>query len=68
MAEDQGAVQDAAARLPAPLLERILGKDKPNEADRKAITAGANEALKGFMQKSVADTKPAPQPEAGAVP
>ena len=57
MAEAQRAVQDAAARLAAPLLERVLGADKLNDEDRKAVTDAASAALQGFLPKPV--TEPA---------
>jgi len=55
MAEAQRAVQDAAARLEAPLHERLLGADKLNDEDRKAVIEIAGRALRGFTQKSGAD-------------
>jgi len=57
MAEAQRAVKDAAARLAAPLLERVLGADKLNDEDRKAVTDAASAALQGFLPKPV--TEPA---------
>ncbi|MEO8935913.1 MAG: alternate F1F0 ATPase, F1 subunit alpha [Burkholderiaceae bacterium] len=51
MAEAQRAVQDAAARLPAPLRERLLGADKLNDEDRKAVTDSAAAVLKAFLPK-----------------
>ncbi len=68
MAEAQGAVQDAAAQLPAPLIERMLGQDKLNDADRQAITDGAKRALKGFVPKPDDNSRPADAPAGGATP
>ncbi|MEO7642405.1 MAG: F0F1 ATP synthase subunit alpha, partial [Ramlibacter sp.] len=56
MAEAQRAVQDAAAQLAEPLRERLVGADKLNEEDRKAVTDSAGAALKAFL----------PKPDAGA--
>ena len=57
MAEAQRAVQDAAAKLPALLIERMLGEDKLEDEDRKAVTASATEALKSFLPKPEAALK-----------
>jgi F-type H+-transporting ATPase subunit alpha len=62
MAEAERAVQDAASKLPAPLIERMLGQDKLNDEDRKAVMTGAAEALKGFQPT------PEPAPQARAIP
>ncbi|MEO7938342.1 MAG: alternate F1F0 ATPase, F1 subunit alpha [Burkholderiaceae bacterium] len=51
MAEAQRAVQDAAAQLDAPLRERMLGTDKLNDQDCKAVIASAEAALKTFLPK-----------------
>ena len=51
MAEAQHAVQDAAARLAAPLRDRLLGAKKLGNEDRKAVVDAARAALKGFMRK-----------------
>ncbi len=59
MAEAQRAVQATAARLPAPLLERLLGADKLNDEDRQAVTDLAGAALKTFLPKP--DSEPAPE-------
>jgi F-type H+-transporting ATPase subunit alpha len=59
MAEAQHAVQDAAAGLAAPLLERLLGTDKLNDEDRSTVTESARAALKGFLPEP--DAKPAKQ-------
>ena len=58
MARAQLAIQDAAVRLPTPLRERMLGKDKLKDEDHKAITDSAAAALKGFT----------PNPDAESVP
>jgi len=55
MAEAQRAVQNAAAELAAPLLERLLGADKLNDEDRKAVTELAGTALKVFLPKPDAE-------------
>ena len=60
MAEAQSAVRDVAARLPAPLCERMLGVDKLGDEDRKAVTDAAESVLKAFRQK------PESEPLAGA--
>ncbi len=57
MAEAQRAVQDAAAQLAAPLRERLLGENKLNDEDRRAVTDIAGAALKGFLPKP--DAEPA---------
>jgi len=49
MAEAQRAVQHAATRLAAPLRERLLGENKLNDDDRKAVIDIAGAALKGFL-------------------
>ncbi|MEO7335961.1 MAG: hypothetical protein ABIV63_05195, partial [Caldimonas sp.] len=56
MAEAQRAVQGAAAKLDAPLLERLVGTDKLSEEDRKGVTDSARAALKAFLPKT--DAKP----------
>ena len=57
MAEAQRAVQDAAAKLDAPLRERLLGAGKLNDADRKAVIDSAAAVLKAFLSKP--DAEPA---------
>ena len=57
MAEAQRAVQDAVARLAAPLRERMVGENKLNEADCVVIINNAAEVLKAFMKKP--DPEPA---------
>lgn len=57
MAEAQRAVQDAAAKLDAPLRERLLGAGKLNDADRKAVIDSAAAVLKAFLPKP--DAEPA---------
>ncbi len=57
MAEAQRAVQAAAARLPAPLRERLAGADKLSDEDRQAMTDLAGAALKALSPKQ--DAKPA---------
>jgi F-type H+-transporting ATPase subunit alpha len=56
MVEAQRAVQDAAAKLDAPLRERLVGPKKLSEEDRLAVTDAARAALKPFLQKP--DDKP----------
>jgi F-type H+-transporting ATPase subunit alpha len=51
MAEAQRAVQDAAAKLAAPLCERLVGTNKLNDEDRKAVTDSARAALRAFLPK-----------------
>ena len=57
MAEAQRAVQAAAALLAEPLRERLVGADKLDDEDRRAVTDRAAAALAGFLPKS--DEKPA---------
>jgi len=57
MAEAQRAVQAAAALLAEPLRERLVGADKLDGEDRRAVTDRAAAALAGFLPKS--DEKPA---------
>jgi F-type H+-transporting ATPase subunit alpha len=57
MAEAQRAVQDAAAKLDAPLRERLVGTDKLSDEERKTVTESARAALKSFLP--TADSKPA---------
>ncbi len=57
MAEAQRAVQDAAAKLEAPLRERLVGADKLNDQDRKTVTDSAGAVLKPFLPKP--EVKPA---------
>ncbi len=57
MAEAQRAVQDAAAKLDAPLRERLIGANKLGDEDRKAVTDSAAAALKAFLPKP--DAEPA---------
>ena len=57
MTEAQRAVQDGAAKLEAPLRERLLGADKLNDADRKAVIDSATAVLKAFLPKP--DAEPA---------
>ncbi|MEO5732607.1 MAG: alternate F1F0 ATPase, F1 subunit alpha [Rubrivivax sp.] len=61
MAEAQRAVQDAAARLDAPLRERLVGTHKLSDADRSAVTDAAHAALKAYLPDphELSDTKPA---------
>jgi len=68
MADAQIAVQNAASNLPAPLIERMLGQDRLNDEDRKAVTASAAEALKGFLPKPKAALRAEAVPEAKATP
>lgn len=49
MAEAQRAVQASAAQLAAPLRERLVGADKLNDDDRRAVTDAAGAALKAFL-------------------
>ncbi len=49
MAAAQRAVQDAAAQFAAPLRDRLIGDDKLNDEDRKAVTEIARAALKAFL-------------------
>jgi F-type H+-transporting ATPase subunit alpha len=51
MVEAQRAVQDAAGKFAAPLRDRLLGEEKLNDEDRKAVTDSAREALKAFLTK-----------------
>lgn len=57
MAEAQRAVQDAAAKLDAPLRERLVGTDKLSDEERKTVTESARAALKSFLPTT--DSKPA---------
>ena len=57
MAQAQRAVQDAAAKLDAPLRERLVGVNKLSDEDRKAVTDGAASVLKAFVPKP--DAEPA---------
>ena len=57
MAEAQRAVQDAAAKLDAPLRERLVGTDMLSDEQRKTVTENARAALKSFLLTS--DSKPA---------
>ena len=66
MAEAQRAVQDAAVRLAAPLHKRLLGVDKINDEDRKAITDAARAALQGFLPKPDAKAKDATNAKAAS--
>jgi hypothetical protein len=68
MADAQLAVQDAALKLPAPLIERMLGQNKLNDEDRKAVTASAAEALKRFLPKPEAALRAEVVPEAKPPP
>ncbi|MDQ2778878.1 MAG: alternate F1F0 ATPase, F1 subunit alpha [Pseudomonadota bacterium] len=61
MAEAQRAVQDAAAKLDAPLRDRLVGTDKLSDEDRKAVTNAASAALKSFLPNP--DDKPANKAE-----
>ena len=51
MAEAQRAVQGAASKLDAPLLERLVGAKKLSDEDRKAVTDSAGAALKACLPK-----------------
>ncbi len=66
MADAQHAVQNAAERLDAPLRERLVGSDKLNDEDRKAVTDAAGDALEAFLPKP--EPGPTPQPESDAKP
>ncbi|MEP7299727.1 MAG: alternate F1F0 ATPase, F1 subunit alpha [Burkholderiales bacterium] len=57
MAKAQRAVQDAAAKLDAPLRERLVGVNKLSDEDREAVTDGAAAVLKAFLAKP--DAEPA---------
>ncbi|MDQ2777972.1 MAG: F0F1 ATP synthase subunit alpha, partial [Pseudomonadota bacterium] len=55
MAEAQRAVQASTAQLAAPLLERMVGADKLNDDDRRAITDAAGAALQPFLPEPGAE-------------
>ncbi len=52
MAEAQRTVQAAAAKLDAPLLERLVGTDKLSDEERKTVTDSARAVLKAFLPTS----------------
>jgi len=57
MAEAQCAVQASAARLPAPLRQRLVDAKKLNDEDRRVVADGARAALKSFLLQP--DAEPA---------
>ena len=58
MTEAEQAVQDAAATIPAEMVERLTTASKLSDEDREAIIEIASRALQGFLPKpnSTADT------------
>jgi len=73
MTEAQRAVQDAAAKLDAPLRERLVGANKLSDEDRRAVTDSAAAVLNAFLQdlesssdsasNSAPESPPEPPPE-----
>ncbi|MEO8847819.1 MAG: alternate F1F0 ATPase, F1 subunit alpha [Casimicrobiaceae bacterium] len=58
MAEAQRAVEASAAKLPAPLCQRLVGTHELNDEDRRAVTDLATAALRAFLPTSGSDLAP----------
>ena len=73
MAEAERAVQEAAATIPADLVERLTTASKLNDEDRQAIVGIARRALQGFLlepgakgdAKEGGEGRPGPMAKAG---
>ena len=62
MTEAEQAVQDAAATIPAEMVERLTTASKLSDEDREAIIEIARRALQGFLQNPTHRNRTSPDP------